>query len=61
MSTQTQVAFRTNDLSKDECADRGHVSVTPQNSTMRHLAYGRIILNSSMPAVSFSAGAGRLL
>jgi len=28
MSTQTQVALRTNDLSKDECADGRHVSVT---------------------------------
>jgi len=33
-----------------------HLSVTPQNSTMRHLAYGRIILNSSKPSVAFSAG-----
>jgi 5-deoxy-glucuronate isomerase len=31
-----------------------HISVTPQNSTMRHLAYGRIRLNSSTPTVSFA-------
>ena len=33
-----------------------HVAVTPENSTMRHLSYGRIILNSSKPFVSFSNG-----
>jgi 5-deoxy-glucuronate isomerase len=33
-----------------------HVSVTPENSTMRHLAYGRIILNSSQPSVAFANG-----
>jgi len=33
-----------------------HVAVTPANSSMRHLSYGRIILNSSKPQVSFSNG-----
>jgi 5-deoxy-glucuronate isomerase len=33
-----------------------HISVSPANSTNRHLAYGRIILNASQPAVSFSSG-----
>lgn len=33
-----------------------HVSVTPENSTMRHLAYGRIILSASQPSVSFDNG-----
>jgi 5-deoxy-glucuronate isomerase len=33
-----------------------HVSVTPSNSTMQHLCYGRIILNGSTPAVSFANG-----
>jgi 5-deoxy-glucuronate isomerase len=33
-----------------------HISVTPENSTMRHLAYGRIRLNSSTPRVSFADG-----
>jgi 5-deoxy-glucuronate isomerase len=32
------------------------LSVTPTNSSMRHLAYGRIILNPSKPAESFSTG-----
>ena len=31
-----------------------HISVTPENSTNKHLAYGRIILNATAPAVSFS-------
>lgn len=33
-----------------------HVVVTPDNSTMRHLSYARIILNASTPQVSFSNG-----
>jgi len=33
-----------------------HLSVTPKNSTMRHLSYGRIILNSSHAKVSFTNG-----
>src|SRR5258706_10186260 len=56
MSTQTQVAFERMIFRKTNAQTGRHVSVTPQNSTMRHLAYGRIILNSSMPAVSFSGG-----
>ena len=32
-----------------------HVSVSPSNSTLKHLAYGRIILNASSPQVSFSS------
>ncbi len=34
-----------------------HISVTPQNSTNRHLSYGRIILDSSKASVSFENGA----
>ena len=33
-----------------------HISVTPANSTNRHLSYGRIILNGQMPRTSFSNG-----
>ncbi len=33
-----------------------HVSVSPSNSTHKHLAYGRIILNASSLQVSFSNG-----
>lgn len=33
-----------------------HISVTPQNSTNKHLSYGRIILDAGTPAVSFNNG-----
>jgi 5-deoxy-glucuronate isomerase len=33
-----------------------HISVTPQNSSMRHLAYGRIRLDSTTSSVSFATG-----
>lgn len=33
-----------------------NISVTPQNSTNRHLSYGRIILNAGTPQVSFKNG-----
>ena len=32
------------------------VYVTPENSTMQHLAYGRIILNSAEPRTAFDNG-----
>lgn len=32
------------------------ISVTPANSTNKHLCYGRILLNSSTPSVSFENG-----
>jgi len=31
-----------------------NISVTPENSAMRHLSYGRIILNAALPSVSFT-------
>src|SRR5262252_6085390 len=31
-----------------------HLAITPENSTMRHLCYARVILNSSEASVSFS-------
>lgn len=34
-----------------------HIAVTPANSTNKHLSYGRIILNSATPEVSFENGA----
>jgi len=33
-----------------------HVSVTPENSSMKHLSYGRIILKVAKPSESFSTG-----
>jgi len=56
MSTQTQVAFEKMIFRKTHAQTGRHVSVTPQNSMMRHLAYGRVILNSSKPSVSFPNG-----
>ncbi len=54
MNTQSQEA-------KDKYIYRGTntgkgrtVSVTPQNSSMKHLAYGRVILDSEMPRVEFN-------
>ena len=32
------------------------ISVSPSNSVMRHLAYGRIILDAALSSVSFSSG-----
>jgi 5-deoxy-glucuronate isomerase len=32
------------------------ISVTPENSTNQHLAYGRIILDASLPSVQFATG-----
>jgi len=61
MSTQTKGASEGMIFRKTNARTGRHVSVTPQNSMMRHLAYGRIILNSSMPAVSFPREAEKLL
>lgn len=54
MSTQMEV-------SKDEMIFRGtnrqkgrHVSITPENSSMKHLVYGRIILDKDEPRAAFS-------
>jgi len=33
-----------------------HVAVCPENSSMKHLAYGRIILNRAVPSVQFDVG-----
>jgi len=33
-----------------------HISITPENSSMHHLAYGRIVLNSAKTTESFSTG-----
>ncbi len=56
MSTQVeggsdQIVFR-----KTHAHTGRHVSITPGNSSMKHLAYGRIILNAEKPAESFSTG-----
>src|SRR5260221_14736490 len=56
MSTQTQAAVERMIFRKTNAQTGRHVSMTPQNSTMRHLAYGRVILNLSKPSISFPNG-----
>jgi len=56
MSTQTQLAkeqmiFRNTNSQKGRT-----LSITPENSAMKHLVYGRIILDQEVPRVSFSTG-----
>lgn len=52
MSAQTEVALGKMIFRKTNSQTGRHIAVTPENSTMRHLSYGRIILNSSRPSVS---------
>ena len=56
MSPQTEVAIEQMVFRKTNVNAGRHVSVTPSNSTNRHLAYGRIILNASYPATGFDTG-----
>jgi len=56
MSTQIEVAVEKMVFRKTNGQTGRHLAVTPENSTMRHLCYGRIILNSSKPSVTFSNG-----
>src|ERR1700704_1206341 len=57
MRTQSGVPIETMVFRKTNAQTGRHLAVTPANSTMRHLSYGRIILNASRPSVSFSNGA----
>lgn len=54
MSTQGQAPFEKMVFRKTNTQLGRHISVSPANSTMRHLAYGRIILNASVPQASFA-------
>ncbi|HXA00182.1 MAG TPA: 5-deoxy-glucuronate isomerase [Candidatus Dormibacteraeota bacterium] len=56
MSTQAEVAVEKMVFRKTNGQKGRHLAVTPKNSTMRHLSYGRIILDSSVPSVSFDNG-----
>jgi 5-deoxy-glucuronate isomerase len=56
MSAQAEVALGKMVFRKTNSQKGRHLAVTPLNSTMRHLAYGRIILDASEPSVSFSNG-----
>jgi 5-deoxy-glucuronate isomerase len=56
MSMQAQSAMERMVFRKTNGQKGRHLAVTPQNSTMRHLSYGRIILDASHPSVSFNNG-----
>jgi 5-deoxy-glucuronate isomerase len=56
MSTQAQLALEKMVFRNTNRQVGRHISVTPANSTNQHLAYGRIILNPSVPSVSFGNG-----
>jgi 5-deoxy-glucuronate isomerase len=55
MSPETNTAARMIFRKTNSSLGR-HISVTPANSTNRHLSYGRIILNSQLPSISFHNG-----
>lgn len=55
MSTQMKEADR--QIFRKTNAQKGrHIAITPENSAMKHLIYGRIILDQEMPRVEFSTG-----
>ncbi len=56
MSTQSAAPLEKMVFRKTNAQAGRHLAVTPANSTMRHLSYGRIILNAAKPLVSFSDG-----
>jgi len=56
MTAQQQAAVEKMVFRKTNAHAGRHVSITPGNSSMRHLAYGRILLSSSKSAESFSTG-----
>lgn len=55
MSTQMKEAGR--QIFRNTNAQKGrHIVITPENSAMQHLVYGRIILDQELPRVEFSTG-----
>ena len=56
MNAQTQSPIEKMVFRNTNARTGRHISVSPQNSTMRHLAYGRIRLDASTPRVSFATG-----
>lgn len=56
MSKKPAVAIEKMVFRKTNAKSGRHLAVTPKNSTMRHLSYGRIILDSSQSRVVFSNG-----
>jgi 5-deoxy-glucuronate isomerase len=56
MSTETKVPLEKMVFRKTNANPGRTVSVTPTNSTNRHLSYGRILLSPSIRSVSFETG-----
>jgi 5-deoxy-glucuronate isomerase len=56
MSTQSEVGIDQLVFRKTHKHTGRQISITPDNSSMRHLSYGRIILDALSPAASFSTG-----
>ena len=56
MSTQTLPAIERMVFRHTNAKTGRNISVSPSNSTNKHLTYGRIILNASTPSVSFKNG-----
>ena len=56
MSATVSSATEKNIFRKTNAHTGRRVCITPANSTMRHLAYSRILLNSAKPSESFSNG-----
>jgi 5-deoxy-glucuronate isomerase len=54
MNAQKQETGKEKIFRKTNAHTGRHIAVTPEKSTMKHLAYARIILNSSKPRISFS-------
>ena len=55
-SMQTQSPLEKMVFRKTNAKAGRNISVTPSNSTNKHLAYGRIILNAAVPSVQFANG-----
>src|SRR5437870_10902023 len=49
--TKDQLIFRHTNSRKGR-----NISITPENSAMKHLVYGRIILDQGVPRITFSTG-----
>jgi 5-deoxy-glucuronate isomerase len=56
MTDQGQAAFEKMVFRKTNTKVGRNIAVSPANSAMKHLAYARIILNASVPAISYSNG-----
>ncbi len=56
MSSEEQVAVDRMIFRRTNGQKGRYLAITPQNSTMRYLSYGRIILVATQPSISFNNG-----